>query len=481
MSESPVIVWYRRDLRIQDNLALNAALQREVPVIAVYIHDEPGEGRWKSGRASLSWLHYSLLSLADSFKEKKSELLIFEGDSLTVLNSLIAKTGATSVYWNRRYEPEIIKRDSSIKTELSSQGIDVKSFNGSLLHEPHTIANKSGLPFQVFSPFWKHCLTLDKDAAVECTTKVFKHYSGTLKGVKIETLGLLPDRGWDKSFYINWTPGEVSARDRLKKFLSVSAAEYKDQRNFPAVAGTSGMSPHLHFGEISPRQIWKACLGLVAGDFSSLNRGITHFISEVGWREFAYHLLFHFPHTPTKALRSEFNHFPWNDDAAGLKAWKKGMTGYPIVDAGMRELWTTGWMHNRVRMIVGSFLVKDLLLDWREGADWFWDKLIDADLASNTMGWQWVSGSGADAAPYFRIFNPILQAQKFDAEGVYIRKWVPEISKLPNTFLHQPWTAPLGVLESAGIKLGRDYPKPIVDHGEARYAALEALKKIKKA
>ncbi len=480
MSSAPVIVWFRNDLRIQDNPALNAALQRGAPIIPVYILDEAGEGKWKIGGATRSWLHHSLKSLIHTFKDKESELVLCEGDSLQVLQQLIKKTGVSTVFWNRRYEPDIIKRDSDIKTALNHSGIEAKSFNAALLHEPHTVSNKSGLPFQVFTPFWKHCLTLQKEDPAVCKLTRFPKPDAFPKSLKLEDLNLLPALGWDKGFYESWHPGEAGAHKRLAGFLKTAAEDYSDQRNIPSRAGTSGLSPHLHFGEISPRQIWKACVDLKAGDFTQLSRGAQVFLSEVGWREFAFHLLFHFPKIPNEALRSEFNQFPWKKDAKALKAWQKGKTGYPIIDAGMRELWVTGWMHNRVRMIAGSFLVKDLLITWEEGVAWFWDTLIDADLASNTMGWQWVSGCGADAAPYFRIFNPILQGLKFDPDGYYVRKWVPELSKLPNEFIHAPWEAPHEVLEKAGIILGKHYPKPMVDHSKARDLALEALQSIKK-
>jgi deoxyribodipyrimidine photo-lyase len=364
---------------------------------------------------------------------------------------------------------------------LRAEGVAVESFNAALWHEPWTILNKSGKPFQVFTPFWRHCLAQSDPPAPLPAPRRLAVPMKWPKSLALEELGLEPRINWAEGLRAAWQPGEAGAAGNLKKFLTSAFADYSEQRNRPDLVGTSQLSPHLHFGEISPQQIWHGLTSLAekrnlpAADW----RG-SQFVAEIGWREFAHHLLYHFPHTPTEPLRPDFTKFPWRKNAAWLKAWQHGRTGYPLVDAGMRELWTTGWMHNRVRMIVASFLVKDLLLDWREGARWFWDTLVDADLASNTLGWQWVAGCGADAAPFFRVFNPTAQGEKFDPHGDYVRRWCPELAKLPTEWIHQPDQAPSEVLKVAGVKLGRDYPEPIVSHAIAREVALEAFAQIRR-
>ncbi|HEY0966755.1 MAG TPA: deoxyribodipyrimidine photo-lyase [Opitutaceae bacterium] len=484
MTARPTIVWFRQDLRLQDNTALAEAVARGGPVIPVYILDDDGEGRWAAGGASRWWLHHSLAALQASLEARGSRLILARGGALAILRSLAASTGAGAVYWNRRYEPAVIARDSTVKTVLTSDGLEAKSFNGSLLFEPHTITNKQGRPFQVFTPYWRHCLTLPVPAPVALRAGPLPSPAKWPAGSTLASFGLLPSIPWDAGFSPVWTPGEEGARRRLKAFVAETITAYADDRNVPSVTGTSRLSPHLHFGEVGPRQVWAAVQGLSreSGVFP-LNNGARVYLSEIGWREFSHHLVFHFPSTPERPLRPEFEAFPWASDPKGLRlrAWQRGRTGYPIVDAGMRELWTTGWMHNRVRMIVASFLVKHLRLNWTHGATWFWDTLVDADLAANTLGWQWSAGCGADAAPYFRIFAPVLQGEKFDPKGEYVRKWVPEIARLPDKFLHAPWTAPANVLEYAGVDLGRTYPEPIVDHATARAEALAAFKQLRGA
>jgi deoxyribodipyrimidine photo-lyase len=479
---SPTLLWFRQDLRLQDNPALNAAAARGGAVIPVYVFDELSELKWRSGGASRWWLHHALAALDDSLRALGSRLVLARGDSGESLRKLIRQTGAGAVYWNRRYEPASIARDAKIKAELSAEGLEVKSFNSALLNEPHTIKNKSGGPFQVFTPYWRHCLTLPVAPPVKFTATALRAPVKWPDSFDLARLGLRPRSGWDAGFYATWTPGEASAAKRLKQFTVRAMDGYDDDRNLPARDGTSMLSPWLHFGEVSPRQIWAAvqAKSKQTGVFPPSN-GARVFLAEIGWREFAYHLLYHFPHTPERPLREEFSDFPWAEDKRGVKlrAWQRGLTGYPIVDAGMRQLWHTGWMHNRVRMVVASFLVKHLRLPWTSGAAWFWDTLVDADLASNTLGWQWSAGCGADAAPYFRVFAPVLQGEKFDASGDYVRRWVPELARLPAGHLHAPWEAPLHVLAEAGVRLGDNYPHPIVDHAKARAEALAAFKQLR--
>ncbi|PAW68789.1 MAG: deoxyribodipyrimidine photolyase [Opitutia bacterium Tous-C1TDCM] len=479
---TPTLLWFRQDLRLQDNPALQAALVRGGPVVPVYVLDDAGEGRWPAGGATRWWLHHSLNALETALRERGSRLVLARGDSAAELHRLAAETGAGAVYWNRRYEPAATARDAKIKADLAAAGLEAKSFNGALLHEPHTIANKQGRPFQVFTPYWRHCLTLPVAAPVKLAAGPLPAPAKWPMGDAPAAWALLPKIKWDAGFGTMWQPGEAAAQKRLKGFAAAAMAAYSDRRNFPGVDGTSMLSPALHFGELSPRQIWAAVQAesRESGVFPP-TKGAAVFLSEVGWREFAHHLMFHFPHTPERPLREDFARFPWAEDADGkkLRAWQRGRTGYPIVDAGMRQLWHTGWMHNRVRMIVASFLVKHLRLNWTAGAAWFWDTLVDADLAANTLGWQWSAGCGADAAPYFRIFAPVLQGQKFDPEGDYVRRWVPELKELPTKYLHAPWEAPPLELSAAGVRLGQTYPRPIVDHAKARNEALAAFKSIR--
>lgn len=464
------IVWFRQDLRLEDNPALTAAAKLG-EVIPVYIHAEKEEGEWTLGGASKWWLHHSLENLVEDFQKHGINLVIRQGNSLETLKTLAKETGAEAIVWNRRYEPASIERDSHIKSVLSDAGIKVQSFNANLLFEPWTIHNKQKKPFQVFTPFWKHLLTLPSPTEPLPVPKLTG--SASVKSDSLKSLELLPKIHWDAGINKVWKPGTKQARQVLANFLKAPILEYAEERDRPDHNGISYLSPYLHFGEISPRMIWHEALKNYS--FSE----IEPYLRQLGWREFAHHLLFHFSDTPTKPLRKDFSAFPWKEDPAHLKAWQKGLTGYPIVDAGMRQLWVTGWMHNRVRMVVGSFLVKDLLINWLEGARWFWDTLVDADLANNTMGWQWVGGCGADAAPYFRIFNPMTQGEKFDPEGNYVRKWVPELAALPNEWIQRPWEAPPEILRQAGITLGKEYPKPIVDHKKARDKALAAFQEIR--
>lgn len=477
MTDAPALFWFRNDLRLSDNPALLAAAASKRPLIAVYILDDENAGQWAMGGASRWWLHHSLAKLAQDLEALGGELVLRRGEGAKVLSNLIEETGPSAVYWNRAYEPWAINRDKQIKATLNGSGVEARSFNGALIVEPWDISTKQGKPYKVFTPFWR-ALKADH-APAEPAGRVDKVVFGTPpKSDRLENWNLLPSKpDWAGGIRETWSPGEAAAQGRLGAFIQHRMSRYDSARNLPGVSGTSGLSPHLHFGEISPRQVWHAVRGGVGGDSEDADS----FLSEIAWREFSYNLLFHFPDLPEKNFQPKFDAFDWSGSDEAFEAWTNGRTGYPIVDAGMRELWATGWMHNRVRMIVGSFLIKDLMIDWRKGEAWFWDTLVDADLASNSAGWQWVAGSGADAAPYFRIFNPVSQSEKFDPNGDYVRKWIPELKGLPKKAVHAPWTADRETLARAGIVLGRDYPKPIVDHGEARKRALAAFEKIKDA
>ncbi len=480
--ETPVtIVWFRHDLRLDDNPALAAAVARG-RVVPVFIHAPEEEAPWEPGAASRWWLHWSLAKLAESLAKAGAPLLIRRGPSLVALRAVAAEYAATHVVWNRRYEPAVIQRDTAIKQALVADGFTVESFNGSLLYEPVDVATKEGKPYQVFTPFWRSLLARPEPAEpVAAPRKLIaaKPVQAATRSIVTEDLDLLPTIPWDQTMNTTWSPGEEGASKRLDTFLDRALRDYTTGRDRPDHEGTSGLSPHLHFGEISPRRVWHAVRQAAGGSPAAKLAGSPEvYLRELGWREFASHLLYHFPHTADAPLRADYARFPWVSDPVGLRAWHRGRTGYPIVDAGMRQLWATGWMHNRVRMIVASFLVKDLRVSWLEGARWFWDTLVDADLAANTLGWQWAAGCGADAAPYFRIFNPTTQAEKFDPDGTYIRRWVPQLARLSSDAIHAPAEAAGQTLEAAGISLGRDYPEPIVDHAEARTLALEALSKV---
>ena len=478
------IVWFRQDLRLANNPALSAALDTHECVVPVFIYANNETSDWAQGAASRWWLHHSLESLDKSLRKLGSRLIVRTGDDcFGLILELIEQTKTTHVYWNRLYEPGHIERDKTIKQSLLEQGIEVSSYNSALLYEPWEITKNDGGPFRVFTPFWKACVKNGLPAEQYHAPARLPAVSNRLKSEKPGSLELLPEIRWDKAFADYWQPGEAGAHDSLDQFLDDGVLHYKDDRDRPDIVGTSRLSPHLHFGEISPRQIVDRTTRAV--DSSSRRGIVTHsdaFVREVGWREFAYHLLYHFPYTVDKPLYDRFDKFRWEKNyTRKLRAWQQGQTGIPIVDAGMRELWHTGWMHNRVRMIVASLLTKNMLVPWQEGARWFWDTLVDADLASNTLGWQWTAGCGADAAPYFRIFNPVTQAKKFDPEGHFIRQWLPEIAALPDKYLAEPWSTPADVLDEHGIRLGKDYPKPVIDLKATRERALERYQTMKKA
>ncbi len=469
--DRPVIMWFRQDLRLADNPALVHALETGRPVLPVYILDQ-GSAAPPIGAASLWWLDKSLRALDATFGARGSRLILRRGDSEAELRRLIAETGADAVYMNRLFEPGAFARDADIAHGLQTDGVACKGWNGTLLARPGSVLNGSGQPYRVFTPFLRALLGT---AVAPAHTPAPVRLATPLQPVsdEIEAWRLHPTRpDWSGGF--DWTPGEAGAGAALTTFLARGLKSYSAGRDIPAEPATSRLSPHLHFGEISP---WRAIAAAraAAADGRVPSAEADKFIAEIGWREFSAHLLHAFPQITDTAFRPEYDAMPWRDDPAGLRAWQAGRTGYPVVDAGMRELWTTGFMHNRVRMIVASFLVKHLLIDWRKGEAWFRDTLVDADLASNLQNWQWVAGSGADAAPYFRIFNPITQGRKFDADGRYVRRWVPELRGVPDRWLHAPWTAPPEVLRDARVRLDADYPRPIVDHDLARKRALEAL------
>ena len=461
------LVWFRQDLRIADNPALAHAAARGRIVPLYILDDVTAPARWRMGSASRWWLHHSLTALRDSL----GGLIVLRGDPRALIADAVKASGASSVVWNRCYEPWAIARDGAIKAQLAELGVDAASFNGSLLNEPIEIATRDGKPFKVFTPFWRACRA--RAAAAPQLAARFETSFPPGFGVSIDALDLTPKKpNWAARWRDIWTPGEAGANLHLNAFVDAGLSGYSDGRDRPDLPKTSRLSPHLHFGEISPRQIWR-CIEMAVGDGRATHRDAEKFQSEIGWREFAYHLLYHFPSLPDANWREAFDAFAWRNDAVELRAWQRGLTGYPFVDAGMRELWQTGVMHNRVRMIAASFLVKHLRTDWRTGEDWFWDTLVDADLANNAAGWQWVAGSGADAAPYFRIFNPVTQGRKFDPQGSYVRRWCPELANLPDEFIHAPFEAPADVLARSGVRLGTNYPAPIVGHAKARAAALE--------
>jgi len=477
MAAAPTIVWFRDDLRIADNTALTAAAKQDAPLICVFVLDEASSHFRAHGGASRWWLAQSLRALDRDLHKLKQTLILRRGAASDVIPALARKTCARQVYWNRRYDQPGIAADDAVIAKLQADHISGGTFAGNLLVEPSRIQNKDGGPLRVFTPFWKRILAMGELRSPLPAPKFLPPAPEGIVSDAIEDWQLEPSRpDWAGGIRDAWTPGEAAARERLADFLD-DIKGYSGDRDRPDKPATSRLSPHLRFGEISPIEIVHAAR--FAADKGASSQDIEKFLSELGWREFSYHLLHRYPDLATRNLQQRFDAFPWRSDAASLKAWQRGQTGNPILDAGMRELWHTGWMHNRVRMVVASFLIKHLLIDWRLGEQWFWDTLVDADPANNTASWQWVAGSGADAAPYFRIFNPVSQGEKFDPHGAYVRQWVPEIAALPDKFIHKPWLASEAVLADAGVTRGKTYPHPIVDHDTARKRALGAFKHVK--
>jgi deoxyribodipyrimidine photo-lyase len=476
ITDTRSLLWFRQDLRVIDNPALiNAA--KHGSVVPVYIYDTTVPEKAELGGASKWWLHNALVSLQASLD---GNLIVLSGNPQEILSDLCAEHNISSVYWNRMYEPWAIARDTALKIALKASGVEAKSTNGSLLWEPMQVLKKDETPYKVFTPYYKNgCLNAAHPRYPEAKPHIqFMQNLCDISGYQAtKSLGLLPKIKWDTHIKELWEVSEQGAQHKLERFIKDAIEEYDDARNIPSVRGTSQLSPYLHFGLISPNQAWYAVHD--AFDGSREKKGVYVYLSELGWREFSYYLLFHFTDIQNKNFNLKFDNFPWAKDPESLRAWQLGKTGVPIIDAGMRELYQTGYMHNRVRMIVASYLVKNLLIDWREGERWFWDCLVDADTASNSAGWQWVAGSGADAAPYFRIFNPILQGEKFDKEGEYVKKYCPELGKLGKKFLHKPWEATPQELLQANIELGTDYPHPIVDLKVSRHRALDAYASIK--
>ena len=474
MSKSLSIVWFRQDLRVHDNPALNAAAEHDA-LLPIYILDNVNAARWAMGGASRAWLHHSLAALNQSLDGK---LQLFVGDAREVIGRLLEEQQIEAVFWNRCYEPWRVHRDSMIKQDLTARDITNRSFNASLLWEPWEVAKKDGTPYRVFTPFYqKGCRQAAPPRQPLAPPPQLKYHDGDIDFAQsLDALELLPAHpGWHQALCSQWHIGEHCAHDQLEQFCDDQLADYKLARDFPAIDATSRLSPHLHFGEISPHQLWHRIEHIA---LQAQADGAMHFLREIAWREFSYHLMYHFPQLPDNNFNPRFDGFEWREDDADLALWQRGNTGFPIVDAGLRELWQTGYMHNRVRMIVASFLIKNLLIHWRNGADWFWDCLVDADLANNSASWQWCAGSGADAAPYFRIFNPVLQSEKFDAEGRYLLRFCPELGGLPKRLRHKPWQASDAQLQEAGIRLGVDYPKPMIDLKITRERALQRFKEL---
>jgi deoxyribodipyrimidine photo-lyase len=480
-SSAPALMWFRDDLRLADNAALTAAAASGRPVVALYVLDD-GSDRRPLGGASRWWLHQSLDALSRNLAERDVPLVLMRGTAEDAVPAVVAATRAVEIHWSRRIGAKERAVDAALKASLSESGVRAYSHPGHLLVEPWTVRPKSGDFFRVFTPFWRAVRERLDDLPAPLPVPRLRGGSAPNVGVALDALGLEPiSPDWAGGLRETWKPGEAGARDRLSRFLDRALARYADERDVPSAAATSELSPHLRFGEVSASTVWHAVSHAAAADPRSA-RGAEKYLSELGWREFSYNLLFHAPDLDRANFQPRFDGFPWrpaNETDDAVEAWRRGRTGYPVVDAGMRQLWATGTMHNRVRMVVASFLVKHLLVDWRVGEAWFWDTLCDADPANNPASWQWVAGSGADAAPYFRIFNPVTQGRKFDPDGTYVKRWVPEIAGLPAGVVHAPWIAPEETLRGSGIVLGHTYPRPVVDHDAARRRALEAFGSLK--
>jgi deoxyribodipyrimidine photo-lyase len=477
MAEGATLVWFRRDLRLRDHGALQAAVARGAPLVPVFILDDAAEQPWPAGGAARCRLYGSLAALAAALEARGSRLVLRRGDSVEQLRALLAETGARAIGWNTMHDPALRRRDETLERALRAEGIEVCVGPGELLFDPQAVRTRAGGPFQVFSPFWRHCRELEwrKPDGLRPPSRFAAPRRWPRSDV-LENWGLRPRVPWAEGLAECGEPGETAALRRLREFVRHGLDAYAERRDLPANDGTSRLSAALHFGELSPRQVRAAVEADSRGTgVVPRSRGAQVFLDELGWREFAHHLLWHFPETAARPLREAYATFPWRTDPAVQRAWQRGQTGYPIIDAGMRQLWRTGWMHNRVRMITASFFVKQLLQPWTDGAAWFRDTLIDADLANNTLGWQWSAGCGADAAPFFRVFNPVLQGEKFDPAGEYVRRWVPELARLSSEVIHRPWEAEPAVLASAGVRLGFDYPRPLIGPKEGRERALAAL------
>ena len=469
-SSKPVIVWFRRDLRTTDHAALHAAAETGKPVIALFIRE--ADHSYPMGAASDWFLHYCLKALDEALSVP---LVVREGTSQEVIGDIIPATGADEVHWGRRYQKDAIERDAALKEALNAQGITVETHNTLLLSEPWEIKTGGGTPYRVFTPYFRK-FREQVDVGEPLPAPNLKHYAGNVESLTVEELGLLPiitpsGHDWGKKLEPYWTPGPEGARERLQEFLDKAVGYYAEYRDRPDYDRTSRLSPFLAHGCISARECWHAN--------NAAEVGSDKFLSELGWREFSYVLLYHNPEMKTQPLNPQSKAFQWEGTQEQLEAWQRGMTGYPIVDAGMRQLWDMGWQHNRVRMITASFLIKDLLVEWQKGEEWFWDCLCGGDPANNSQGWQWVAGCGADASPFFRIFNPISQGERYDPQGEYVKRWCPELKDLPKKWIHRPWEAPDHVLDDAGVTLGTDYPVPMVDHAKARDRALELYKEMR--
>lgn len=476
------IVWFRNDLRLTDQPALAAAIARGGPIVPVYIEAPDEDGAWPPGAASRLWRHDSLAALDKSLRALGSRLSFRRGDSLSVLRSLVSETGAVAVLWNRLFEPAILRRDLLVAEALASDGIEVQQFDGGYLFDPQRLATKQNTPLKVFAPFYRRCLATGVREPITTRSAALPAPKRWPTSERLSALGLEPARDWKDGIRAAWIPGEARGRQELDRFVQAALAEYSSGRDLLAIVGSSRLSPYLHFGELSPHQVWQTINEVrSASDRAKVREACDAYLRQLVWREFGMYQLFHNPQISDEPLRAEYADFPWESDSAALRAWQRGQTGYPLVDAGMRQLWQTGWMHNRVRMVASSFLVKHLLQPWQSGARWFWDTLVDADLANNTLGWQWVAGCGPDPAPFFRIFNPTVQSARHDPQGEYLRRWLPELARLPTPYIHDPQTAPREVLRAAGVELGATYPWPIVEHADARARALAAVRSMRSA
>lgn len=482
-AQSTVILWFRQDLRLADNPALQAAVESRLPVIPTYVWSPEEAGEWAMGSAARVWLHGSLNALQTNLRERDSDLYIAQGHTATTLLQLAQSMGAQTIHCNARYEPWARQQQDTIQQELARHDIQLVIHTGAtLLWEPKSFATQQGKPYQLFTPYFNRCVGQLPDTTPRPAPAKLPSPDFWPQSLPVDLLHLLPTTHWDAGIRAVWQPGEQAAQTRLQDFLANALIQYGQARNLPHQQGTSCFSSYLTHGEISPRQIWHAVeewADATPGN-TATRKTASDFLRELVWREFAYHVLYHFPHTTTQPLKEKFRQMPWQENPEWLKRWQTGQTGYPLVDAGMRQLWRTGWMHNRVRMVVGSFLTKDLLIPWQDGARWFWDTLVDADLANNSLNWQWVAGCGADAQPFFRIFNPVSQSEKFDPDCLYIRQWVPELAHLSAKQCHTPWQTADRKAQQGSLltSASQPYPAPMVDHGEARDKALHIYKSI---